>query len=78
MVPAGVWEIQKTNGEKPPPLSNHSFTKIDNHRAVVFGGYNGSYNNDTYVLDMETWVWKCVCLYKTLCLLGSIKNGDVI
>ena len=28
------------------------------HRSAVFGGWydGGSYHNDTYVLDMETWV----------------------
>ena len=62
-VPAGVWAVQTTNGESPPPLAGHTLTKIDHHRAVVFGGYTGSYSNDTYVLDMETWVCRCMCLY---------------
>ena len=58
----GVWALQPTTGEKPPPLDDHTFIKIDNHRAVVFGGYTGTSRvNDTYVLDMETWVWRCVC-----------------
>ena len=60
-LPAGVWSAQPTTGEKPPPLESHSFTKIDQHRAVVFGGFTGNKEtNDTYVLDMETWVWRCV------------------
>ena len=53
----GVWVAQPTTGEKPPPLSGHTFTKIDHKRAVAFGGSTGSRVNDTYVLDMETWVW---------------------
>ena len=83
-VPAGVWAVQRTTGESPPPLSHHTFTKIDHHRAVVFGGYTGSsYLNDTYVLDMETWVWRCICLYilinfvHPVWLLG-IKDGGII
>ena len=57
-VPAGVWAVQPTTGQKPPPLSHHTFTMIDHHRAVMFGGYTGSSKvNDTYVLDMKTWVW---------------------
>ena len=90
-VPAGVWAVQTTTGESPPPLSRHTFTKIDHHRAVVFGGYTGSsylsWLNDTYVLDMETWVCRCMCLYilinyffyfvHTVWLLG-IKNGSII
>ena len=34
----------------------------------MFGGYTGSYSNDAYVLDMETWVWRCTCLYILICL----------
>ena len=56
-VPAGVWTQQVSTGDRPPPLAWHTFTKIDHHRAVVFGGSTGkSYTNDTYVLDMEKWV----------------------
>lgn len=52
-----MWSHQPTTGEQPPPVTLHTFTKIDNHRAVVFGGYAGkSRLNDTYVLDTETWV----------------------
>jgi len=62
-VAAGVWAVQRTTGESPPPLSLHTFTKIDHHRAVVFGGYPlGSRLNDTFVLDMETWVCMMVCI----------------
>jgi len=58
---ADTWSNQPTTGEKPPPLASLSFTKVDHHRAVLFGGYTGSYKvNDAYVLDMEKWVRKCV------------------
>ena len=41
----------------------HTFTKVDHHRAVIFGGFTGSTElNDTYVLDMETWVWRYMFL----------------
>ena len=61
--------MQRTTGESPPPLAAHTFTKIDHHRAVVFGGYTGSIReNGTYVLDMETWVCRCMCLYILICL----------
>ena len=85
-VPAEVWDIQKTSGESPPPLFNHTFTRIDHHRAVVFGGCAGSsWENDTYVLDMKTWVIYLIFLLIFLCcaycytvwLLG-IKNGSII
>ena len=51
---AGVWVAQSTTGERPPPQSCSTFTKIDSHRAVLFGGSVGS--NSTYVLDVDTWV----------------------
>ena len=54
--PAEAWAVQPTTGERPPPLGAHTFTKIDHHRAVVFGGVTWTLANDTYVLDMETWV----------------------
>lgn len=54
---AGVWKLQPTSGTCPPPLANHTFTKIDKYRAVAFGGYTGSCrSNDAYVLDMKIWV----------------------
>ena len=54
---AEVWTAQPTSGEKPPPLDGHSFIKIDHHKAVVFGGFTGKgYLDNTYILDMETWV----------------------
>ena len=78
-VPAGVWAVQRMTGESPPPLSFPTFTKIDHHRAVVFGGYRyvqgDIYLNGTYVLDMETWVWKCMCLYILLCTY-CLAAGD--
>ena len=60
---AGVWAVQPTTGDKPPPLCGHTFTKIDHRRAVVFGGDTGSLTNDSYVLDTETWVWRCMFPY---------------
>ena len=77
-VPAGVWAVQMTTGESPPALSWHTFTKIDHHRAVVFGGSSGSFTNETYVLDMETWVWQCMCLYIIISLFCThcLAAGD--
>jgi len=45
-------------------MSHHTFTKIDHHRAVVIAGVTGWMPlNDTYVLDMQTWVWN-----NTMCM----------
>lgn len=65
--PAEVWVVQETTGEKLPPLSSHTFTKIDHHRAVVFGGFTGTLANDTYMLDMETWVRMSMSAVCTCC-----------
>lgn len=69
MLPPDTWSDQPATGEKPPPVSSHTFTKIDHHRAVVFGGFTGrSELDDTYVLDMETWVCcQVYCGYTHVC-----------
>ena len=51
-----TWTAQNTTGDKPPPLGGHTFTRITENKAVVFGGYSSDLHNDTYVLDMDTWV----------------------
>jgi len=52
-----MWSAQPTTGEKPPPLAGHTFTKVSDHKAVVFGGITGRMLcNDAYVLDTQTWV----------------------
>ena len=49
---------------------------IDHNRAIVFGGWSGYHGlNDTYVLDMERWVWKLICLYSLILLLRTILYG---
>ena len=55
---AETWTVQATTGEKPPPLYDHTLTITGRHRSTVFGGNSGGRrrHNDTYVLDMETWV----------------------
>ena len=71
--PADLWSVQATTGDRPPALSYLTLTKIDQHRAALFGGYGGSWrHNDTYVLDMATWVWEiCMYTHNTLCCTTS-------
>lgn len=59
----GVWLAQPTTGDRPPAMADHTFTKIDNTRAVVFGGSTWwKPLNDVYILDMDAWVCVvCVC-----------------
>ena len=55
--PTDTWTAQATTGEKPPALRGHTLTMVDQHRSILFGGYDGGrWHNDTYILDMETWV----------------------
>ncbi len=46
------------SGEGPPPCVDFSFTRVDEHRVIVFGGFQPELGttSDAYVLDMETWV----------------------
>ena len=68
------WSAQPTTGEKPPPLSHHTFTKIDHSRAVVFGGLTrNSRLNDSYILDMETWVWKLWCMCTCIIYIHIVR-----
>ena len=55
---AGLWSSQPTSGSLPPPCVDFSFTSPDKKKAVVFGGYQppDGITNDTFLLDMETWV----------------------
>ena len=62
--PADLWSVQATTGDRPPALDGLTLTKIDRHRAALFGGLDGiSFHNDTYVLDMATWVWGNLYVY---------------
>ena len=55
--PTDTWTAQATTGEKPPALYGHTLTMVDHRNALLFGGMSGGrYYNDTYILDMETWV----------------------
>lgn len=52
-----TWTAQATTGEKPPAIYGHTLTMIDQNKAVLFGGYDGQISyNDTYILDVNTWV----------------------
>ena len=53
----GEWSSPAVTGTKPPPLALFSFTKVDNRRAVVYGGITGGgRSGDAYVLELDKWV----------------------
>ena len=58
---AGVWSSPHTTGSQPPPCSGFSFTAIDCHRAVLFGGYSPEHGtmNDVYIFNIQTMVCHC-------------------
>ena len=61
-LPTEICTAQTTTGDEPPSLNGCTLTLIDQHKAVLFGGYDGhEYRNDTYLLDMEKWVYACYC-----------------
>ena len=66
--PTDMWTAQATTGERPPLLVGHTLTKCDHNRAILFGARaEGNYRNDTYALDMDTWVryiYKCIDMLK--------------
>ena len=81
----GTWSTPTTTGDCPPPCVDFSFTRVDEHRAVVFGGYQPEAGTvaDTYILNMETWVnirlYLCVCTYivwSYKCIVALCKNYD--
>ena len=58
---AGRWSIPETTGEMPRPCAAASFTKVDQHTAVLFGGRQKQGRvNDLAILNMEKWVRNCI------------------
>lgn len=53
-----LWESPVLTGSRPPPSDGFTFTSIDAHRAVIFGGilHNRSYVNDIYIIDFQKMV----------------------
>ena len=53
------WTVPDTTGETPKPCAAATFTKVDPHTAVLFGGRQKEGRvNDLTILDMEKWVNK--------------------
>ncbi|XP_064393791.1 kelch domain-containing protein 2-like [Halichondria panicea] len=53
----GVWSSPELRGERPPPCSSFTFTMVDQHRAVLFGGYQPGRDdrvNEVYLFDFRT------------------------
>ncbi|XP_064393440.1 uncharacterized protein LOC135340941 isoform X2 [Halichondria panicea] len=87
----GVWSSPELRGERPPPCSIFTFTMVDQHRAVLFGGSQSGRGrlNDVYLFDFRTMgePWPVVrdshaacCLnygqdHPQLLVYGGLDNG---
>ncbi|XP_064393451.1 uncharacterized protein LOC135340948 isoform X1 [Halichondria panicea] len=51
----GVWSSPELRGERPPPCKDFTFTTVDQHRAVLFGGYQPGRGevNDVYIFNFS-------------------------
>ena len=53
-----VWISPETTGPRPPPCAAFSFTKVDSHRVVLFGGRQVNARvNEVHILNMDNWSW---------------------
>jgi len=60
----GYWSVPDTTGETPKPCAAASFTKVDQHTTVLFGGRQKKGRvNDLAILNMEKWVKKWLVMY---------------
>ena len=55
---AGKWSSPTTTGPRPPPSSGFTFTAVNHHKAVYFGGNQPGRGrvNDLYVIDFDQMV----------------------
>ena len=55
---AGKWSSPTTTGPRPPPSSDFTFTAVNHHKAVYFGGHQPGhgYVDDVYIINFEAMV----------------------
>lgn len=54
----GEWSALCVTGSHPPARQSHTLTAVDDNRAVLFGGNNGSnYLNDLWLFDYREKAW---------------------
>jgi hypothetical protein len=58
IISAGVWSSPVVRGTRPPPCACFTLTSVDNHRAVLFGGFHPERGqiSDIYLIDFSTMV----------------------
>ena len=60
----GAWLSPVLSGDRPPASDGFTFTSVDSHRAVLFGGilHDRRYINDVYVIDFRKMA-SLLCLH---------------
>ena len=53
LISLGTWSSPTVKGTRPPPCSHFSFTKMDDHHAVLFGGWD---QMDVYIVNLNRMV----------------------
>ena len=64
LLSAGKWSSPPTTGPRPPPCFFFSFTAINDHQAVLFGGNQPGHRvvDECYLMDFQTMVcWERHC-----------------
>ena len=58
MLSIDLWKSPVLTGSRPPPSDGFTFTSIDAHRAVIFGGilHDRHYINDVYIINFQKMV----------------------
>jgi hypothetical protein len=54
---ANQWEFLTTNGDIPSTRGQLGMAYIGSGQAIIFGGYNGTYFNDTWIYDLAQNQW---------------------
>ena len=78
---AGKWSSPTTTGPRPPPSASFTFTAVNHHKAVYFGGIQPGRGtvNDLYVIDFDTMVHmiRGLALAKCVDSSNSIQTLEV-
>ena len=78
---SGTWSTPKVSGQIPPPCAYFSFTKIDHHRVLLYGGerYGQKGLSDLYILDLTAMVSQYIemvhstyCIKIDICIIHSV------
>ena len=75
---SGVWSSPLLKGEIPPPCSYFSFTKVNQDRVVLFGGYQRGRGevNDLYLFNLRNMVSWCGVVLCNRDLLVCVHNSN--